>query len=58
MTETTAPNIDNLRVNTERILGSWMKLAQIYATHKGGVGRLTLTDLRQSRPRLSDPLSA
>jgi N-carbamoyl-L-amino-acid hydrolase len=36
-----------LRVNGERLWGSLMELAQIGATPKGGVCRLTLTDLDQ-----------
>ncbi|CAN7235034.1 Zn-dependent hydrolase [Acidovorax sp. LjRoot74] len=39
------PNIDNLRINGERLWDSLMELAQIGATPKGGVCRLTLTDL-------------
>jgi len=42
---TTATNIDNLRINGERLWGSLMELAKIGATPKGGVCRLTLTDL-------------
>ena len=38
-------NIENLRVNGERLWASFMELAQIGATPKGGVCRLTLTDL-------------
>ncbi len=37
--------IDNLRVNGERLWDSLMELAQIGATPKGGVCRLTLTEL-------------
>ncbi len=40
-----APNIDTLRINGERLWDSLMELAQIGATPKGGVCRLTLTDL-------------
>lgn len=39
------PNIENLRINGERLWDSLMELAQIGATPKGGVCRLTLTDL-------------
>lgn len=39
------PNIDNLRINGQRLWDSLMELAQIGATPKGGVCRLTLTDL-------------
>ncbi len=39
------PDIDNLRINGERLWDSLMELAQIGATPKGGVCRLTLTDL-------------
>ncbi len=39
------PSIDNLRINGERLWASLMELAQIGATPKGGVCRLTLTDL-------------
>ena len=44
------PTIDNLRINGQRLWDSLMELAQIGATPKGGVCRLTLTDLdRQGR---------
>ncbi len=40
----------NLRVNGERLWDSLMRMAEIGATAKGGVNRLTLTDLdRESR---------
>lgn len=39
------PAIENLRVNGDRLWASLMELAQIGATPKGGVCRLTLTDL-------------
>lgn len=39
------PNIENLRINGQRLWESLMELAQIGATPKGGVCRLTLTDL-------------
>ncbi|PVY91975.1 N-carbamoyl-L-amino-acid hydrolase [Acidovorax sp. 99] len=39
------PNIENLRINGRRLWDSLMELAQIGATPKGGVCRLTLTDL-------------
>ena len=42
---TTATHIDNLRINGERLWDSLMELAKIGATPKGGVCRLTLTDL-------------
>src|SRR5260221_8410249 len=46
----TRPVADNLRINGERLWASLMELAQIGATAKGGVCRLTLTDLdRQGR---------
>ncbi len=38
-------NIENLRVNGQRLWNSLMELAQIGATPKGGVCRLALTDL-------------
>ena len=38
-------NTENLRINGERLWASLMELAQIGATPKGGVCRLTLTDL-------------
>jgi N-carbamoyl-L-amino-acid hydrolase len=41
----TTPTRDSLRVNGERLWASLMELAQIGATPKGGVCRLTLTDL-------------
>ncbi|HEX8403651.1 MAG TPA: Zn-dependent hydrolase, partial [Duganella sp.] len=41
---------DTLRINGQRLWHSLMELAQIGATDKGGVKRLTLTDLdRQGR---------
>ncbi|MGA2552487.1 MAG: Zn-dependent hydrolase [Burkholderiaceae bacterium] len=43
-------SLDTLRVNGDRLWASLMELAQIGATPKGGVCRLTLTDLdRQAR---------
>ncbi|MBP7491004.1 MAG: Zn-dependent hydrolase, partial [Rhodoferax sp.] len=45
MTTATTPKIDTLRINGERLWASLMELAQIGATPKGGVCRLTLTDL-------------
>jgi len=39
------PKIDNLRINGDRLWKSLMELARIGATDKGGVCRLTLTDL-------------
>jgi beta-ureidopropionase / N-carbamoyl-L-amino-acid hydrolase len=42
---TTQPDITTLRVNGQRLWDSLMELAQIGATEKGGVCRLTLTDL-------------
>ncbi len=39
------PKIDQLRINGERLWQSLMELAKIGATPKGGVCRLTLTDL-------------
>jgi N-carbamoyl-L-amino-acid hydrolase len=46
----TRPAIDNLRINGQRLWDSLMELARIGATPKGGVCRLTLTDLdRQGR---------
>jgi beta-ureidopropionase / N-carbamoyl-L-amino-acid hydrolase len=41
----TSPRIDGLRVNGPRLWDSLMTLAKIGATPKGGVCRLTLTDL-------------
>ena len=42
--------VDDLRINGDRLWASLMELAQIGATPKGGVCRLTLTDLdRQGR---------
>ena len=44
------PATENLRINGERLWASLMELARIGATPKGGVCRLTLTDLdRQGR---------
>jgi len=46
----TKPAVENLRVNGQRLWDSLMELAKIGATPKGGVCRLTLTDLdRQGR---------
>ena len=45
MDTATKPNIENLRINGERLWTSLMELAEIGATPKGGVCRLTLTDL-------------
>ena len=45
MNTATAVNIENVRINGERLWASLMELAQIGATPKGGVCRLTLTDL-------------
>jgi N-carbamoyl-L-amino-acid hydrolase len=45
MTTATAIDISKLRINGERLWASLMELAQIGATPKGGVCRLTLTDL-------------
>ena len=42
---TTKPDITKLRVNGQRLWDSLMELAKIGATEKGGVCRLTLTDL-------------
>ncbi|PJI98996.1 N-carbamoyl-L-amino-acid hydrolase [Acidovorax sp. 69] len=39
------PDIEDLRINGDRLWSSLMELAQIGATPKGGVCRLTLTDL-------------
>ena len=53
MTTATAIDIDQVRINGERLWASLMELAQIGATPKGGVCRLTLTDLdRQGRDRV------
>ncbi|CAM3405844.1 Zn-dependent hydrolase [Polaromonas hydrogenivorans] len=50
MDTATPTGIDSLRINGERLWASLMELAQIGATPKGGVCRLTLTDLdRQGR---------
>ncbi|ABM39314.1 Zn-dependent hydrolase [Polaromonas naphthalenivorans] len=45
MDTATPTGIDSLRINGERLWASLMELAQIGATPKGGVCRLTLTDL-------------
>lgn len=45
MKQQTELDVTDLRVNGERLWGSLMELAQIGATPKGGVCRLTLTDL-------------
>ena len=44
-TTATRPDIDSLRINGGRLWDSLMELAKIGATPKGGVCRLTLTDL-------------
>ena len=50
MSTANVTTLDNLRVNGERLWESLMELAKIGATPKGGVCRLTLTDLdRQGR---------
>ncbi|MBW8894167.1 MAG: Zn-dependent hydrolase, partial [Burkholderiales bacterium] len=41
----TQSDITKLRVNGQRLWDSLMELAKIGATEKGGVCRLTLTDL-------------
>ena len=45
MNTATLTDIDALRINGERLWASLMELAKIGATPKGGVCRLTLTDL-------------
>ena len=46
----TASKPADIRINAERLWGSLMEMAKIGATPKGGVKRLTLTDLdRQGR---------
>ena len=45
MSTVTTTDITRLRINGERLWASLMELAQIGATPKGGVCRLTLTDL-------------
>ena len=45
MSTITTTDITRLRINGERLWASLMELAQIGATPKGGVCRLTLTDL-------------
>jgi len=48
------PRVDELRINGERLWASLMELAKIGATPKGGVCRLTLTDLdKQGRDLVS-----
>ncbi|MCE4537098.1 Zn-dependent hydrolase [Pelomonas sp. P7] len=44
-TAVTKPNVTQLRINGQRLWDSLMELAKIGATEKGGVCRLTLTDL-------------
>ena len=39
------PRVDELRIDGDRLWASLMELAKIGATPKGGVCRLTLTDL-------------
>ena len=45
MNSATQDDIESIRINGERLWGSLMELAKIGATPKGGVCRLTLTDL-------------
>ena len=45
MHTSTSTDVDALRVNGQRLWDSLMELAKIGATPKGGVCRLTLTDL-------------
>lgn len=45
MNHSAKTDIENLRINGDRLWASLMELAQIGATPKGGVCRLTLTDL-------------
>jgi len=45
MTSATATDISSIRINGDRLWASLMELAKIGATPKGGVCRLTLTDL-------------
>ena len=45
MEATVKPHIDQLRIDGPRLWASLMELAKIGATPKGGVCRLTLTDL-------------
>ena len=45
MSATTTVDTSTLRINGERLWSSLMELAKIGATQKGGVCRLTLTDL-------------
>ena len=45
MNTATQTDLDSLRINGERLWASLMELAKIGATPKGGVCRLTLTDL-------------
>ena len=45
MSTATAIDIENVRINGDRLWASLMELAKIGATPKGGVCRLTLTDL-------------
>ena len=45
MSTETLTDVDSLRINGERLWASLMELAKIGATEKGGVCRLTLTDL-------------
>ncbi len=45
MTTATATDLSSIRINGDRLWASLMELAKIGATPKGGVCRLTLTDL-------------
>jgi N-carbamoyl-L-amino-acid hydrolase len=45
MSTATVPKIENVRINGARLWDTLMELAKIGATPKGGVCRLTLTDL-------------
>ncbi len=57
-TTTDKTDIRQLRVNGERLWDSLMELARIGATPKGGVCRLTLTDLDKRGPRPRHALGA
>ena len=55
MSTATAIDIENVRINGDRLWASLMELAKIGATPKGGVCRLTLTDLDKQGCRSCRP---
>ena len=46
---------NNIKINADRLWGTLMEMAKIGATRKGGVCRLTMTDLDQEGRELLKP---